>query len=244
MEPHHNGTRAPLILRHPAAGWRAAYIGSGTLGIIGIGLLALGVGVMVRGSVWPGIFVAAAACVILVLFLYTLRDASARRHWRIAVEPDGLVLDLPRHRSIVAPMNEVHTRLGFDEIDAIETRLEAYRILGTVNMHRIYALKLRNGDAILLGEDRAQGTGMAMDFLAGAAEIIARHGGLEIRDQGMVKGRGGLFSVLFSARPPREAPSLPAAEQSALWRGAARTGRLVFLLSAVVLALVALSMFS
>lgn len=205
-------------------------------------MLALAIAVVFGGTAGLGLFMAMFAAIVIGLSLFVLRDASARRHWCITVEPEELVLDLPRQRSIICPLKSVHARLPFDRIEAIEARFEAYRSFGMVNMQRSYALKLRDDDVIVLGEDRARGTGMSTDILADAADLIARRGGLEIRDLGMAKGRGGVLSLLFSAPPRRDAPTLSDVEQSALWRGAQMTGWLSLLAALVVLAAAAPSL--
>lgn len=119
----------------------------------------------------------------------------AKLGWRMGIGTDILDLDLPGGRSLVHRLDPVHAGLSYDEIEAVETRLEAYPSFGMVNMHRAYALKLKSGDLIILGEDRALNTGMASAAVSNAVLEILRRRALEVRDLGMAKGRGGLLCV-------------------------------------------------
>ena len=228
-----------IIISSPPNGWIGGMFATALIGALGIFMLGAAVLLTIGGQMGFGILFAALAGVVGVLFRYVLRDARARRDWRIAVGTDALVLDLPGGRSLVHRLDPVRTQVCFNQIEAIETRLEAYRSFGMTNMHRSYALKLKTGDLIVLGEDRALNTGMASDFFANAIEVIARHGDLEMRDLGMTEGRGGILSVLFTSPPRWDAPDLSTERQAALWRNATWTGRLA-LLGAVVVLLTAL----
>ncbi len=135
-------------------------------------------------------------------------------------------LDLPRARSLIHRPRPLHATVALDDIEAIETRLEAYSSLGMTNMQRIVALKLRSGELIILGEDRALNTGLASSVLAKAVAQIVRSGGVEVRDLGMVEGRGGFLVVFFTSAPPWDTPSLGPERQKALWDAAGMTGAL------------------
>ena len=116
--------------------------------------------------------------------------------------------------------------MKYDAIDAVETRLEAYRSVGSVNINRIYALRLKSGELIILGEDRALNTSMESATVTSTVKRILQQGSLDVRDLGMAEGRGGLFAVLFTAPPPWDAPSLSDEQQAILWRKAGITGQL------------------
>ena len=80
---------------------------------------------------------------------------------------------------------------------------------------------------VILSEDRALGTGMQSEHIAGAIERIAERGGLSTRDLGMAGGRSGNLSVLFTEPPSWDAPSLPLTTQDALWQRTKLTGATV-----------------
>ena len=85
---------------------------------------------------------------------------------------EALDLDLPSSRSLTHRLKAVHAKLRFDEIESVQTRLEAYRSFGMANMNCSYALKLKGGDVIVLGEDRALGTQLASQFFNRMASAL------------------------------------------------------------------------
>ena len=225
----------PIIISSPTTGWIGGMVATVLIGALGILMLGTAVLLIVGGQVGMSVLFVMLAGVMGVLLRYVRRDAHAKRRWCIDVRPDALALDLPGGRSLAHRLDPVRTQVRFDQIEAIETRLEAYRSFGLSNMNRSYALKLKTGDLIILGEDRALSTGMASDVFANAIEIIGRNADLEIRDLGMVEGRGGIFSVLFTSPPRWDTPSLSAKRQADLLRDATRTGRLAAFGAVVVL---------
>jgi hypothetical protein len=228
-------TDPPTTIRQPRAAWLGGLFTAVLLGLLCAFMLGGAVLAMTGGNFAVGAVLAAVAGVMGVLFRYVLRDARAKRNWRITVGTDTLELELPRGRSLVHRLDPVRAKIRFDEIEAVETRLEAYRSFAMANMQRSYALRLKAGDTIILGEDRALGTALASDFFAGAVDRIVGQGKLPTRDLGMAEGKGGILSVLFTRPPPWDAPALGAEQQSALWRRAVLTGQLAMFLVALVL---------
>lgn len=219
-------TTGSLVIRPPLAGRIGSTLASILIGatcLFMVGGAALTIG---RGHVATGLFLVAVAGFIGVLFLNVLRDTRSKLGWRMGIGADILELDLPGGRSLIHRLDPVRARLSYDEIEAVETRLEAYPSFGMVNMHRAYALKLKSGDLIMLGEDRTLNTGLASATLSRAVQEILQHRELEVRDLGMARGRGGLLCVLFASPPPWDAPSLDDDRQAALWRRAGMTGKL------------------
>jgi hypothetical protein len=226
----------PLVLRQLAAGWISAFV-TVLIGALSLLLFGLASVVLAAEEFSIGVFlpVAAVAGVAVVLFFYVLRDARGKLGWRIGIGADALDLDLPASRSLTHRLKAVHARLRLDEIESVQTRLEAYRSFGMANMNRSYALRLHAGDVIVLGEDRAMGTQMASNFFKGVAESIVEHGKMELRDLGMAEGKGGVLSVLFTSPPHWDAPNLDAKKQEALWNRVTLTGALALIAPIVVL---------
>lgn len=187
-----------------------------------------------------GAVVLAVAVIMLVLLRYVLRDALGKIGRRIGITATSLELDLPSTRSLTHHLEAVHARPRFNEIECIETRLEAYRTFGMANMNRSYALLLKTGRRIVLGEDRALGTQMGSEVLATVAARISEIAHLEMRDLGMAEGKGGILAVLFTSPPRWDAPALDAAAQQALWRRVGTTG-MVASAASLLLLVVALS---
>lgn len=228
-------TDHPTLIRPSIAGRIGGAFTTALIGALSLFMLGAAAIITADGHVGAGAFTLAITGVMVVLARYVLRDVRAKWGWRIAIGTDALDLDLPSGRSLIHRLDPVHARVRYDQIDAIETRLEAYRSFGMANMHRSYALRLKTGDLIVLGEDRAVGTSMASSFLADTVEHIVQRGGLDIRDLGMAEGRGGIFSVLFTSPPRWDTPGLGTEKQTDLWRRVAWTGALALIAVALVL---------
>lgn len=196
------------------------------IGAVVILFAVLSAAAIAGGNVGIGVFMAALAAVMGVLFLYVLRDTGGTLGWRIAIGADAMDLDLPRGRSLIHRLDPVHAHIRFDEIEAVEGRLEAYASFRMVIMQRSYALKLKTGSVIILGEDRALNTSLESSIMANTVERIVRRGEFGGRDLGMVEGNSGILGVLFASAPQWDAPSLGAEKQTQLWAAAGMTGSL------------------
>ncbi len=235
-------TEQAVVLRLSGPGAGALVAAAVFLGLIAAGFGVLAVLTGADGRPGWALGIGALACFIGYLAVYALRDARARLGWRIAVGPDGIDLDLPAARSLAARLPAVRMRLNPGDVAAVETRLEAYRSLGTVTMLRSYALCLRDGRRIVLGEDRALGTALAAPRTGEAAHRLARAAGLGWRDLGMVEGGARPLLLAPVAPLPWDAPSLGPERQAALWRRARMLGRTLWLAVAVVAIAAALSL--
>lgn len=224
----------PFVFRRTVAGSFSA-VAAGLTGALCALMLVVATVALTGGQFGVGTVLLAVAAIMLVLLRYVLRDALGKLGWRIGIATASLDLDLPPTRSLIHNLAGVHIGLGFDEIERIETRLEAYRTFGMANMNKSYALLLKTGQRIILGEDRALGTQMGSAFLATVAARISKTAQLELRDLGMAEGKGGVLAVLFSSPPQWDAPTLDAATQQALWRRVGMTGMLASAASLLVL---------
>jgi hypothetical protein len=95
---------------------------------------------------------------------------------RVAFDHDTVTLDLPAGRSLIHRVPAQRLTIPCADIAAIETRLEAYRSLGMVNMQRAYALRGKSDDWVFLFEDRALGTAVATSFFASVDPIAGAWG--------------------------------------------------------------------
>jgi len=182
----------------------------------------------------------AALLAVLATFMaaldgYVLRDLLGRWGLRVTLLEDHIVLHLPAGRSLIHRPAAQHMTVPYSDIEAVETRLEAFPSLGMENMQRPYVLSLKRGDRIFLFEDRAIGTPLETQMYAPIAAAIVQRANVPLRDLGMVEGGGGFLSVWGTHAPDWAAPSLPLALQMRIWRHVAATGSLAMAL--VVLAL-------
>jgi hypothetical protein len=202
--------------------------------------LLVGLFLLVKGQ-WlvVALVVLACACLMAALTDYVGRDLRGKWGLRVALQPNGLALDLPAGRSLIHRPAAQHLTILYDQIEAIETRLEAYGSLGMEIVQRAYVLRRKSGDLIFLFEDRALATDFESHMFSKLATEIAARAHVPLRDLGMVEGRGGALTVWGTHAPDWAAPPLPLALQLRIWRRAALTGKLAIgiVIFAVVLRL-------
>jgi len=176
-----------------------------------------------------GLFMAAVAAFIGALTGYVWRDLAGKWGLRVVLDPDTVTLDLPAGRSLIHRPPAQHLTIPYADIAAIETRFESYSSLGASMMQQAYVLRRKSGELIFLFEDRALATAIASTMFADIAAELAVRAGVEVRELGMVQGRGGLLGVWGTHAPDWAARPLPLARQLRLWRHAASSGSLAIL---------------
>ena len=230
-----NNKENSLTLRMPATRVAFCVFTTVLIGVICLGMLFGTTLILINGEVELAMVGYLCAAVMMILFLYVLRDTRGVWGWQVRIENDMLDLRLPAGRSLSHHANRYCGRIPAIQMESIETRLESYGRFLASNMHRSYALRLRSGDAIFLGEDRALGTAYEMSTLGSHVSEIMRHYDLPLHDLGMAEGKAGILQVLFSSPPAQDAPNLDDRSQSKLWRRAVTTGRLSLIMTILVL---------
>jgi hypothetical protein len=176
---------------------------------------------------WALVFVVAPlACFMAGLTAYVAKDLRGKRGLRVALEADSLVLDLPDGRSLIHHLPALRMKIPYADIEAIESRLEAYGSLGMEMMQRAYGLRRKNAELIFLFEDRAIGTPFESALFTKLAADIAARAGVPLRELGMVEGGGGVLGVWGTRAADWTAPALSPARQYQMWRRVAMTGAL------------------
>ena len=224
-----------LTLRMPATRVAFCVFTTVIIGVICLGMLIGTTLVLIGGEVVLAMVGYLCVAVMVILFLYVLRDMRSVWGWQVHLEDDTLDLRLPAGRSLSRHADRYCGRIPAIQLEAIETRLESYGSFLASNMHRSYALRLRSGEVILLGEDRALGTAYEMSTLGDHVSKIMQHYDLPLHDLGMAEGKAGILQVLFSSPPARDAPNLDDRAQGKLWRRAITTGRLSLVMTILVL---------
>lgn len=226
---------APTILRIPT--WVRYLSLIGTLILGGISTLMLGFAILIlfQRWWWVSALVAATAVFMACLTGYVLRDLRGKWGLRVELQPDRMVLDLPAGRSLIHRPIAQHLTIPYNEIDAVETRLEAYPSLGMEIMQRAYVLCRKQGDRVFLFEERALGTVFEVAMASKIASAIVERARVPLRDLGMVEGRGGFLSVWGTHTWDWAAPSLPLAQQLQIWRHVTATGTLAIAILIIAL---------
>jgi hypothetical protein len=176
-----------------------------------------------------------AACLLAGLTGYVARDLRGKWGLRVVLDAQSLTLDLPAGRSLIHRPPSQRITIPYADIEAIESRLEAYGSLGMAMMQRAYVLRCRNGELIYLFEDRAVATPFESSLFPKLAADIAARAGVPLRDLGMVEGGGGFLAVWGAHAPDWAAPALPLARQLWIWRHVAITGALAVLVPIIAL---------
>jgi hypothetical protein len=182
------------------------------------------------------VLILAVAWLLASLTGYVVRDLRGKWRLRVTMDPDALVLDLPAGRSLIHKAPTQQLRIPYAEIEAIETRLEAYRTLGMAMLQRAYVLHRKDGELIYLFEDRALDTLYETSFFTRLANDVASRAGVPVRDLGMTEGGGGVLGVWGTRAADWAAPALSLGRQRRIRRDVAFTGTLSIVL--VILALV------
>jgi hypothetical protein len=210
--------RVPLSVR------LGSLLGAAIIAVVAIFLIACAVLILVRFNWALGLLALVLAALMTGLALYVVRDLVGKWALRIALEPDGVRLDLPSGRSLIHRPPAQHLTVPYADIAALETRLEAYGTLGMATMQRAYVLRRKSGELIFLCEERALATGFASSMFGGVVKDLAARAGVQVTDLGMAEGHGGLLAVWGTHAPDWAAPALSPERQRSLWARAAATG--------------------
>lgn len=164
-----------------------------------------------------------ATALTLLLARVMVREFFFRQRWRVRLDAEAAWLDLPASRLLFGNEPALSGPLPYSEIDALEWREEAVRSFGMAAVNRVYAVRLKSGGVILLGEDRPTGREGQYMLLAGAAaRALAKRAGVRLNPIPMAEGKGGFLTLLGTSRPDwperGEAPTLTAADERAIQR--------------------------
>ncbi len=148
----------PAIFRTPA--WQRYFSLVATALIAGVsaGMIAFAILLLFAGSWGLGVLFAALGTFMAALCGYVLRDLRGRWGLRVELLADRMVLSLPAGRSLIHRPAAQQLTVPYSDVEAIETRLEAFPSLGMQSLQRAYVLSLKRGNRVFLFEDRALGT--------------------------------------------------------------------------------------
>jgi len=220
-------------------------VGSGLAAML-LGLLTLFLLVMVilvarmSGELLMSTFSLAMVGAMAALTAYVWRDMRGKMGGLIILDEASLTLRLAGGRSLIHNPPSCRETVPFGDVEAVETRLEAYGAQAMSMMQRAYRLKRRGKPAIFLFEERALGTRMTGQSLQAIAAEIASRAGVPLNDLGMAQGRGGILGAWFTSAPDWSAVIVPAVEQAAIWRRVFLTGAVGGLAIAVIWAMAAI----
>lgn len=181
---------------------------------------------------------------ILILFTlpfigltyYVYREAIARSSARIAINWQTLELRLPAQRSYIA-QEKIDASLPLASIEAIESRAESFRALGTTAVQFAYSLVLNDGRRIVLGADRR----FTSPYYQNAAGVISNNVKIPITNRGLVDGNPGFLLVFGQSIPDWNAAPVTEAAMQKRFKDEAAGWRLAGLITGTALAIGALA---
>ena len=155
-----------------------------------------------EGQIGLALFLLALTGFLTTLCRMVTRDYMMKTTWRISLGPVNAWFDLPLRRLLYGPAPRISGPLACSAIRAIEWREEAFRTMGMATINRVYAIRLKSGGLILLGEDRPIPKTYDYTTLAGnAARAQAHKAGAPLRQKQMAEGNGGFLTLWGTQRP-------------------------------------------
>jgi len=213
--------QAPVELRRSAGDRYGILAILALMGLVFAALALLGLAIAAES---PGlaVFLLAMAAFIGAMTALVANEARVRWGTRITIDGDSVRLKLPGRRSLV-PQAPLDREVPLAAIQAVDTRLEAFRAAGNTVLQRAYALALDDGSRIVLGGDRR----MVSPFYTQAAEVLAARAGAPVRDLGTVDGTPGLLMFWGQTVPGWDAEPLAPAQAETRVRQERRAWQLV-----------------
>lgn len=157
---------------------------------------------LTRGEMDVSLILAGTAIFFLLLGSIILRDCRMRWSWRILLGETKAALILPDGRLLFGPAPALAETVSYDTIRQMEWREEVTSSFGLTTINRVYGARLKDGELILLGEDRPIPKTTAYTTLAGdAARALASAARVPFRQMETATGKGGFLTLWGASRP-------------------------------------------
>ncbi len=159
---------------------------------------------LLPGPEWMiGVFLFAVLALFTLLANVVLRDFLMKLNWRMTLQDKAMTLNLPAHRLLFGRRPAFRGTLAFADIAAIEWREEATESFDIVTINHVYALRLKDGQVLMLGEDRPiPRTDDRTTQMQTAAQALAKALGVPLRRLAIARGKGGVLTLWGASRPP------------------------------------------
>lgn len=185
----------------------------------GVGLVAS----LVPGPEWMvGVFLFAVLALFTLLANVIVRDFLMKLKWRLTLGDGEVMVTLPAHRLLFGRQPAFSGTIPLAEIKAVEWREEATESFEIVTINRVYALRLKDGSLIMLGEDRpVPRTDEWTSNMHDAAQALSRALGIPMRRLQMARGKGGVLTLWGASRPDwpnGESGGMSVEEERAVYR--------------------------
>lgn len=175
----------------------------GMMGMVILMLAGLGAEVILDGEIILGLGLLGMAIFLATIARAMVRDFVYRSRWHVRLEDAEASLHLPVWRLSSGAEPSLTGPLPYSSIAAIEWREEAMRSMGISSLSRVYAIRLKSGALIALGEDRPERHSKTYTSLVGdAARALASRAGAQIVERPMAEGKTGFLGLWGNERAP------------------------------------------
>lgn len=175
-------------------------------------LAGLGAEIIPAGEIVIGLCLLGAAVFLAAVSRVMVRDYVFRSRWRVRLGEAEAWFRLPVWRLLSGAEPSLSGPLAYSSIAAIEWREEAMRSMGLSTLNRVYAIRLKSGAVIALGEDRPVQHSDSYTSLAGdAARALARRAGVKLVKRPMAEGKTGFLTLWGNERAPWPEDDAPGA---------------------------------
>ncbi|MEM5516487.1 hypothetical protein WNY37_05970 [Henriciella sp. AS95] len=152
--------------------------------------------------IWA-LVVASIAIPLGLILRYMLRDLQGKWGWRVEVRSDHAVVSLPSGRSLYHRPPAYSGVVAYSDLSRVECRPELYAQLGTESVIDTWWLIPKQGEALLIAEDRPTNPryDMRTTFARETATAIAEAAGVKVKHCQMAEGHAGILGM-WGVRPP------------------------------------------
>lgn len=166
------------------------------------GMVAAAMRIFLSGDWVNGLILAGVSGLSVRLVDIVLRDCRMKWRWRILLEEEQALLILPAGRLLFGQPPACAAVLPYPEISHLEWREEMITSLWLRTVNRIYAVRLKSGELIILGEDRPiPKTSDYTRLTSDAAHALARAAGVPLRQRKAAHGKSRFLAFWNVIRP-------------------------------------------
>ncbi len=214
----------PLVFRAGLLSRLGAWFLLVLLGCLLSGLSVFAIDLLMSGDRTGALIVLATAAFIAPFVHLVWKEALVKVRWRVVISEQGTDLQLPAARSYLTKPAAWNGTLQPAQLECVEWREEVYTTLGLTTIVKVYVLRLRTGELIMLGEDRPIARTTDYTRLVGeSADALADWIGVPLRQRAMARGDAGIFGVWRTRSPAWDARGLSASESDSAHRQLAFT---------------------
>jgi hypothetical protein len=193
---------APVVFRHQGLERYTSLIAALLMAGLAVGSCLAGLGIWAGGQPLESLILFVLAVFIAGLFVYIWNDSVAKFGWKLQIGVQALRLNLPGTRSYLSRPPAFEGEVPLRTITGVEWREERYTMGPVAVVVKAWSLRLRDGQRIVLGEDRPiPRTGDYTTLMRQAGEAVAKAAGVRPMRLPDAEGSGGFLGLAFTRGP-------------------------------------------